>query len=111
MKYFFILFTLLALPLQTLAQKEHPLNPIGGSSAGGAPDLYGRLIKAFLGIIGVAGLFFVIVGGFILLTSRGNQEKVKAGKDTLVWAVIGLFVAFTSFIILRYVLEIIVQPA
>ncbi|HCI03784.1 TPA: hypothetical protein DE059_02560 [Candidatus Peribacteria bacterium] len=95
--------------MQALAQADHPLNPIGDAS-GGAPALYGRIIRAFLGVIGVAALFFFIIGGFIMLTSRGNAEKVKSGRDTLVWAAIGLLVAFTSFIVLRYVLEIITKP-
>jgi len=99
-------------PLQTLAQAnpaDHALNPIGDAS-GGAPALYGRIIRAFLGVIGVAALFFFIIGGFKMLTSGGNPEKLKSGKDTLVWAIIGLFVAFSSYILLRFVLETILTP-
>jgi|ETN02SMinimDraft_2_1059926.scaffolds.fasta_scaffold115505_2 hypothetical protein len=105
----FIMLGFLLPAIQVLAEEKNPLNPLGDTS-GGPPALYGRLIKAFLGAISVAALFFFIVGGFILLTSRGNPEKVKTGKDTLVWAIIGLFVAFTSFILVRYVLEIIITP-
>jgi len=112
MKYLFITIALILPPLQALAQAnpaDHALNPIGDASGGG-PAIYGRVIKGFLGIVGVAGLFFFIIGGFILLTSRGNPEKIKSGKDTLVWAIIGLFVAFSSYILLRFVLEIITTP-
>ena len=109
MKYIFILFATLA-PLanaHAVEPGDHPLNPLGDTS-GGAPELYGRLIRASLGVIGVAALLFFIVGGFILLTSRGNPEKVKAGRDTLMWAAIGLFVAFTSYVLLRFVIETII---
>ncbi|PJC40748.1 MAG: hypothetical protein CO042_02130 [Parcubacteria group bacterium CG_4_9_14_0_2_um_filter_41_8] len=111
MKYIYITIALLA-PLSALAQTppaNHALNPIGDAS-GGAPALYGRLIRSFLGAIGVAALFFFIIGGFKILTSQGNSDKLKSGKDTLVWAVIGLVVAFSSYILLRYVLEIITTP-
>jgi len=109
MKYIFIFIAILLPPIQALAQADHALNPIGDAS-GGAPALYGRIIRALLGFIGATALFFFIIGGFILLTSRGNADKIKLGKDTFVWAIIGLFVAFFSYIILRYVLEIIITP-
>lgn len=83
---------------------NHPLNPLGDAS-GGAPELYGRVIRGLLGFAGVGALLFFIWGGIVLLTSRGNSEKVKQGRDTLVWAVIGLLVCFSSYIILRFVLE------
>lgn len=86
---------------------DHPLNPLGDTT-GGAPELYGRIIRLLLGFTGVAALLFFIWGGIELLTSRGNQDKVKSGRDTIVWAIIGIFVAFSSYVILRYVIRAII---
>lgn len=86
---------------------NHPLNPLGNAS-GGAPELYGRVIRLLLGFVGVGALLFFIWGGIVLLTSRGSADKVKAGRDTIVWAIIGLVVAFSSYIILRYVITAII---
>ena len=111
-KYIYILFALAIPPIQTLAQTlpgDHDLNPIGDASGGG-PALYGRLIKGMLGFLGVAALIFFIIGGFKILTSQGNAEKLKSGKDTFIWAIVGLFLAFSSYIILRFVLEVITTP-
>ncbi len=107
-----IIFTIAAflLPLAAQAQSDpaqHPLNPI---AAGSPAELYGRIIRAFLGIIGSAALLFIIIGGFIILTSRGNAEKVKSGRDTVVWATIGLIIAFSAWIILRFIITSIIQP-
>ena len=90
-------------------KEDHPLNPLGDTTGGGA-ELYGRILKFLLGFAGIAALVFFIIGGIILLTSRGNADKLKSGKDTIVWAILGLLVTFTSYIVLRYVLEIIVTP-
>ena len=90
--------------------KNHPLNPLGSENISG-PELFGRLIKFLLGFVGVAGLFFMIFGGFTLLISRGNAEKVKQGKDTIMWAVVGIIVAFASYALLRFVIEVIITPA
>jgi len=104
-----IFFTLAGIILpasQALAQASD-LNPI---QAGSGSELYGRIIRAFLGVIGTAALLFVVIGGFTMLTSQGNPEKIKAGRDTILWAAIGLLVAFSSWIILRFVITSIITP-
>ena len=110
-KLFFTLLGIL-LPLsQTLAQTTYgnaELNPLGAIE--GPQELYGRLLRFFLGFVGVGALVFFIVGGIILMMSQGNPEKVKLGKDSMLWAIIGLFAAFGSYIILRFVLEIVLTP-
>ncbi|MBI2637137.1 MAG: hypothetical protein HYW81_03010 [Parcubacteria group bacterium] len=108
-----LLFTGLAilvpiLPALAAEPGQSSLNPLG--SIPGPQELYGRLLRFMLGFVGVGALAFFIIGGIILLMSRGNPEKVKTGKDTLLWAIIGMFVAFSSYIILRFVLEIITTP-
>ena len=113
MKYKYIVFSLLGILLpmaHTLAQSTpatHSLNPLGDTS-GGAPELYGRILRLLLGFSGVGALMFFVWGGITLLMSRGNPDKVKAGKDTLMWAIIGLVVAFSSYIILRFVIQALV---
>ncbi len=112
MKYLFSTISIILsfLPYIALAQSEHPLNPLGNTQDG-APEIYGRILKSLLGFASVTALVFFIIGGIILLSSGGNEEKIKTGKNTLIWAVIGLFVAFSSYIILRFVLEIITTSA
>ena len=79
-------------------------NPLGSNSL--TPDvLYGRLIYGFMGVTGALALVMFLVGGFQWMTAAGNPEKVKKGRDTLMWAVLGLIVIFSSYAILRAVLE------
>lgn len=37
-------------------------------------------------------VIMVLIGGFQILTSGGNEEKIRTGKTTLWWAVIGYIV-------------------
>ncbi|MDO8626442.1 MAG: pilin [Candidatus Magasanikbacteria bacterium] len=60
---------------------------------------YGRVS---LGIIGAFALCFFIYGGFILIMSSGNPEKVKKGTDTMLAALIGLFIAFVAYLFIRF---------
>jgi uncharacterized membrane protein YjfL (UPF0719 family) len=45
-----------------------------------------------------------VYGGFTWLTSGGSAERIKKGKDILVWAVIGLVVIFASYTAVDFVL-------
>jgi len=80
-------------------------NPLGSDDPA---TIMGTVIKGILGLTGVLALVAFIAGGVIMMTSGGNAEKVKKGKDILVWAVIGLFIIFTSYSILKYVFDVLI---
>ncbi len=77
-------------------------NPLGSVSTPQA--LIGRIINSVLGIVGSIALLFFVYGGLIWMTSAGNSDKVKKGRDTLVWAAVGLIVIFSAYGLTRYVL-------
>lgn len=68
--------------------------------------IIGNIIKGILGLTGVIALAAFVAGGVIWMTSGGNPDRVKKGRDILVWAVIGLFIVFSSYSILRYVFDV-----
>jgi len=71
----------------------------------GMQVLIGRIISAVLGIVGSLALVMFIYGGFMWMTSSGSAEKVTQGKNTLVWATIGLAVIFSAYAVIRFVFE------
>lgn len=82
-------------------------NPLGNVNTPQA--LIGKIITAVLGVVGSLALLFFVYGGLIWMTSAGNAEKVKQGRDTLVWAAIGLAVIFSAYAITRIVLSSVMQ--
>jgi multisubunit Na+/H+ antiporter MnhB subunit len=58
-----------------------------------------------MGVTGALALVMFVIGGIQWMTAAGNSERVKKGRDTLMWAVLGLIVIFSSYAILRAVLE------
>lgn len=74
-------------------------NPLGKISD--VPSLVANIISAILGIVGALALLMFVWGGVTWMISGGNSEKVKKGKDTLIWATIGLLVIFASYSILK----------
>ena len=62
-----------------------------------------NLISGFLSIIGIIALILIIYGGFTMMTSGGNEEKVKRGRDFVIWASIGALVILSSLGILQLI--------
>jgi hypothetical protein len=92
------------LPLAVLADDAPPyiINPIR------CPDvlcLLVQIIRFFLGGVAVISTFMFVYGGYIFLTSAGNAEAVKKGKDTLLWAGIGIAVVLGSWVLIQFVLK------
>jgi hypothetical protein len=55
--------------------------------------------------IGLAGFIMLIIGGFRYLASGGNSKGAETAKNTITFAVIGLVVALSSFVILNLIAE------
>lgn len=70
-------------------------NPLG--SADTPNEVIANVIRGFLGIVGALTLLVFVYGGFMMLTSAGNSDKVQKGRETLMWAAIGLIVIFGAY--------------
>ena len=62
------------------------------------------IINAVIFIIGIIAVIMVILGGVTYATSQGDPGKVKKGKDTILYGIIGLVVALLAFAIVNFVL-------
>ncbi len=82
-------------------------NPLGDVSD--PRVIIGNIIKTVLGIVGSLALVLFIYGGLMMMTSAGNSDRVSKGRNTLVWATIGLLVIFGSYTIVAYLLAKISQ--
>lgn len=83
-------------------------NPLGTTDV---RDIIANVIRAALGLVGSIALLMFIYGGFLWLTSGGNDEKVKKGKDTLVWATLGIVLIFAAYAILNFVIGALTSSA
>lgn len=76
-------------------------NPLGTSDV---RTIVGRVISASLSVVGSIALLMFVYGGFLWLTSRGDAKLVTKGKDTMMWAILGLVIIFSAYVIVRTVL-------
>jgi len=67
--------------------------------------LVARLLSNFLTLVGIAGFLMVVFSGIRILLSGGNSQAVEKSKNSITFAVIGLIVALSAFMILNLVAE------
>ncbi len=95
-------FISLAVYAQGTPQLSNPL-PIKDVSAESLSGYIGNVIGRVLGISGAIALMFFVYGGFLWMFSAGSPDRVKKGRDVLIWATLGLVLIFSSYAILKFV--------
>lgn len=79
-------------------------NPLGAGNED-PRIIIGNVIKAVLGLVGSLALGIFIFGGLTWITSAGSDEKIKKGKDMIIWATLGLVVIFMSYAMVTLVID------
>jgi len=63
-----------------------------------------KIIRVALGLLGIVALGFLLYGGFIYMTSEGNEKKLEEAKTIIKNAVIGLVIILSAFSIAQFVI-------
>jgi hypothetical protein len=75
---------------------------IGGT--GSLRELVLDIINFFLGFLALLAVIMIIYGGFLYVSSQGNQEEIDQAKKILIYAVIGIIVIVISFALVNTLL-------
>ena len=87
-----------------------PLKNVGGQAGfdnpaeSNLPEIIGGVIKAFLSILGVLFMAYIIYAGSLWITARGEEEKITKAKAIIRGSIIGLIIVFAAFAITAFVL-------
>lgn len=89
--------------------QEPPSGPLGA----GEPAQLFQLEQIFASIIGAAIPFAAIVllvmilyGGFQLITSGDNPDKIQGAKNTITYAIAGVVLIAIAYLILSIIAEV-----
>ena len=86
----------------TQVQSVSLANPLGTSDFN---TLAATIINNILGFVGTISLLLFIYGGLVLMTSAGASAKIENGKNIILYAVIGMVIVFTSYILVKFVIQ------
>lgn len=73
--------------------------PSGGLSGDGG-KLFGFGITMLLIAAVILALGFLMYGGFNWIMSGGDKTKLESARHTIIYAIIGLIICFTSFFVI-----------
>ena len=74
-------------------------------------DLFGnngvfkQVTNTVLYIVGIIAVIMLIIGGIKYVVSGGDSKKVTDAKNTVLYAIIGLVIAFLAFAIVNFVIS------
>ncbi len=97
--------TVSAAPVDVLNNGACNGNEVCGNDGNTVFKILGNVINLLLVVAGFVSILMIIIGGITYTTSAGDANQTKRGKDTVLYAVIGLIVSIMSFAIVNFVLS------
>jgi hypothetical protein len=62
-----------------------------------------NVVKLMITAIGLLSIVVLIVGGIFYAISHGDPKLIQRGKDTVLYAVIGLLVAIGAYAVVTFI--------
>lgn len=90
----------MAAPADTI---QGGVNAIGGNESQSFETSIKTIVNILLFILGAIAVVMIVIGGVRYTTANGEASNIKAAKDTILYAVIGLIVASMAYAIVNFV--------
>ena len=87
-----------------------PSGAAGNTTLFGDGSIFNTIVNILLFLIGAISVIMLIIGGIRYTISAGDSGNVTAAKNTILYALVGLIVAFLAFAIVNYVLKALSTP-
>ncbi len=111
--YFISILSLLLLKPKTLPAVSYTETGLekarGELPSGSIPDIIAIIINGLLGLVGTLFVVLIVYGGFLWMTSAGNEDKVKKARELIINASIGIAIVILSYVIVKTVMSIVLD--
>lgn len=79
---------------------EQPADLFGGNNS-----IFGKITNILLFLVGAISVIMLIIGGIRYVISGGDQAQVTAAKNTILYAIVGIVVAFLAYAAVNFVTQ------
>lgn len=69
----------------------------------GENSIFQRVTNILLFLVGAISVIMLIIGGIRYVISGGDQNQVTSAKNTILYAIVGIIVAFLSYSAVNFV--------
>ena len=66
-------------------------------------QIFQTVVNIMLFVIGAVAVIMLVIGGIRYVVSGGSQEQVTGAKNTIMYAIIGIVVAFLAYAAVSFV--------
>lgn len=70
---------------------------------GGVLAFITKIINTLTQLVGVIAIIIIILSGLMMIASDGNENLLSKGKDGFKYAIIGLLLSFTGYLITIFI--------
>lgn len=70
---------------------------IGGTGFKDLGDAITKVLPLLFGLAGILLLIYLILGGFGIMTSRGDPKALEAARAKITYAIVGFILIFAAF--------------
>ena len=71
----------------------------------GDTGVFKQITNVILYILGIVAVIMLMIGGIKYVVSGGDAKKVTDAKNTVLYAIIGLIIAFLAYAIVNFVIS------
>lgn len=79
---------------------EQPADLFGGENS-----IFSRVTNILLFLVGAISVIMLIIGGIRYVISGGDQAQVTGAKNTILYAIVGIVVAFLAYAAVNFVTQ------
>ena len=69
------------------------------------PIIIGQVVKIVISLLGLIAAVIIIVGGFMWMTSGGEEEKITKAKKLMINGLIGLILVILAYAIATFIIS------
>lgn len=75
------------------------------SNLAGQGGIFQTVVNILLFLVGAVAVIMLVIGGLRYVTSNGDQNAVTGAKNTIMYAIIGIIVAFLAYAAVGFVIS------
>lgn len=76
---------------------------------GGKINIIDKVIRLIAQVLGSLGVLLLIISAVIMIVAQGEETMLQKAKQTFIYTLVGLAVAFMSYTIVRFVIELLLS--
>ncbi len=73
----------------------------------GETNILNKVLKLLTQVLGTFAVLMLIIGAYYMITSQGDESQLQKGKNIFFYTVVGILIAFSSFILVQFVISVI----